>query len=161
MIDCLNKNSQYLVTMTELLGSQVFQNDGLQAMNDAFYLVIYGWLIKAYRFYSEMQMRDEIEHVQSLTLSVFGNPSIVHMIWKDINKNGSIKDVGSSIEIFSDYLKNPTLNVDKFLTLCLVLAGKKQEQRGTSVMEMLHNSIIKDDQSDSTLLAELIAFLSG
>lgn len=46
-------------------------------MNDAFYLVIYGWLNKAYSFYDEYQMLNEVDLVQNFTLTVFGNRSII------------------------------------------------------------------------------------
>lgn len=83
------------------------------------------------------------------------------MIWTDIERHDSIRDVGSTIVIFEDYLKNPTKDVQKFLTLCLVLAGKKHECRGASVTKLLENALVKDNQADSNILAELIAFLSG
>lgn len=43
----------------------------------------------------------------------------------------------------------------------LVLSGNKREPKGTSVVEMLEKTKIKDGPVDSNLLAEMIAFLSS
>ena len=61
MVKCLKEEPQLLVAITELLRSEVFRCDDLQPMNDAFYLVIYGWLNKACHFFEENNMDDEVE----------------------------------------------------------------------------------------------------
>jgi len=91
---------------------------------------------------------------------VLSNPAIVHQIWRDIDPTGPIGKVGVVLEIFSDYLRSPTRDISTFLHLCLVLAGKKHEKRGASILEMLENTLCQEEQAKSTLLAELIAFMS-
>jgi len=76
-----------------------------------------------------------------LTLSVLGNPSIVKLIWSELDDlNCNMNDVSKKIEIFRRFLENPTLNSQMFLMLVLVLSGNKREPKGTSVMEMLQNT---------------------
>ena len=43
--------------------------------------------------------------------------------------------------------------------LMLVLSGKKDEAKGTSVMELLQNTKTNAQGADSNLLIELIAYL--
>lgn len=72
------KTSDYAMTaIRELLGSEVFLSDELQPMNDAFYLVLYGWLIKAFGFFVNEGLGPERGLVEDLTLRVFRNPSII------------------------------------------------------------------------------------
>ena len=110
-------------------------------MNDAFYLVIYGWLNKACHFFEENNMDDEVEQVQSLTLQVLGNPQIIRLIWSQIgNRQGKIEELSKKIYIFRKSLEKPTQNIQKFLLLILVLSGNKKEPMGTNIMEMLMNT---------------------
>ena len=81
--------------------------------------------MKAYRFFSKNGLDTEVEHVQSLALTVLANPAIVRRLWKRINTNGSVKKIGAEIEIFRLYLDEPTRDVNTFLKICLVLAGKR------------------------------------
>ena len=66
-----------MTAIRELLCSEVFLSDELQAMNDAFYLVLYGWLIKAFGFFVKEGLGPERGLVEDLTLRVFRNPSII------------------------------------------------------------------------------------
>jgi len=125
MTDVLTNKPDYLTALTELLRSEVFVCESLQQLGDAFYLVIYGWLVKAYRFFNRNGLDTEVEHVQSLALTVLANPAIVRRLWKRINTNGSVKKIGAEIEIFRLYLDEPTRDVNTFLKICLVLAGKR------------------------------------
>lgn len=74
--------------------------------------------------------------------------------------------IGAEIEIFRPYLEEPTRDVNTFLNLCLVLAGKRNERRGTSIVTMLRNTKVRDEAAgemevgDSNLLIELIALVS-
>lgn len=52
-------------------------------MNHAFYLVIYGWLKLAFRFFQALQLEEEVDQVQVLTLQVLSNPSIIKVIWAE------------------------------------------------------------------------------
>lgn len=46
-----------------------------------------------------------------LTLSVLGNPSIVKLIWSELDdQQNNMNDVSKKIEIFKIFLENPTLN---------------------------------------------------
>jgi len=63
MTSVLEKDPTCLVAMTELLRSQVFHSVKTQQMTDAFYLVIYGWLVKAYRFFTKAKLLGEVEQV--------------------------------------------------------------------------------------------------
>ena len=53
-------------------------------MNDAFYLVLYGWLIKAFGFFVKEGLGPERGLVEDLTLRVFRNSSIIQRIWAEI-----------------------------------------------------------------------------
>ena len=81
MLKSLEESRNHLVAMNELLRSEVFVSDSLQSMNDAFYLVIYSWLIRAHKLFDEMNLQDEVDQVQMFTLSVLRNPEIIKMIW--------------------------------------------------------------------------------
>ena len=54
MTKSLERDAKLLVAITALLRSEVFRCDTLQSMNDAFYLVIYGWLNRAHRFFESV-----------------------------------------------------------------------------------------------------------
>ena len=45
------EDARILVATTDLLRSEAFRSNKLYSMNDAFYLVIYGWLNRAHRFF--------------------------------------------------------------------------------------------------------------
>ena len=66
-----------MTAIPRLLGSEVFISDELHQMNDAFYLVLYGWLIQAHRFFMKEGLVAERGLVEDLTLRVFRNPSII------------------------------------------------------------------------------------
>ena len=51
MVKSLESDPKLLVVITEIIRSEVFRCDELQQMNHAFYLVIYGWLKLAFRFF--------------------------------------------------------------------------------------------------------------
>lgn len=55
----LSQKTSYLVTITNILDSQVFKNDSLSQSADAFHLVIFGWLVKAYRFFDSHRHLDK------------------------------------------------------------------------------------------------------
>ena len=61
MRTALCRDSQYVVTLTEVLRSQAFHSESLSSMNEAFYLVIFGWLVKAYRFFEAEHLAKEID----------------------------------------------------------------------------------------------------
>ena len=52
-------------------------------MVQAFYLVIYGWLKIAYSFFKDINMNEEVDHIQIMTLRVLGYPSIIRLIWSE------------------------------------------------------------------------------
>lgn len=161
MLKSLEESRNHLVAMNELLRSEVFVSDSLQSMNDAFYLVIYSWLIRAHKLFDEMNLQDEVDQVQMFTLSVLRNPEIIKMIWAKLDDlDCSMKDVSEALEIFKGFLEKPTRNPQMFLSLMLALSGKKNEPKGTSVLYMLEKSKVDGDGSNSNLLAELIAYLS-
>ena len=46
-----------------------------------------------------------------LTLSVLGKPSIVKLIWSELDDlQSNMNDVSKNIEIFKKFLENPTLD---------------------------------------------------
>lgn len=102
------KDSQYIVTLTEVLRSQAFHSESLSYMMEAFYLVIFGWLVKAFRLFEANNLAKEIEQVQTLTFIVLGNPQLVGRLWLDIDSSGSIHKVKDSLEMFSRCLREPT-----------------------------------------------------
>lgn len=166
MTEALQSDPKYLVALTELLCSQVFHSESLQQLSDAFYLVVYGWLVKAYRFFKSHGLAEEVDQVQSLALQVLANPAILNVLWLDIDTHSSIEKVGKVIEIFEPYLKEPAKDAGKFLALCLVLAGKRHEKRGATILEMLQKTEVHPERgrghdNPSNLLAELIGYLSS
>ena len=93
---------------------------------------------------------------------MLSNRSIIETIWAEIDDlSCDIKNVSKAIPIFKKYLENPTMNIIKFFQLVLVLSGNKREPKGTSVLEMLERTKIKEGQVDSNLLSEMIAYLSS
>lgn len=96
MVDALLNNSQFLVAINELVNSEVYRNDELYQMSPAFYHVLYGWLKLAFRFFDKMDMKEEVDNVQVLTLNVMSNHSIIRLIWDELegeNRGGQIKNL--------------------------------------------------------------------
>ena len=115
-----------MAAIPRLLREEVFTSDELHQMNDAFYLVLYGWLIQAHRFFMKEGLVAERGLVEDLTLTVFRSPSIIGRIWAEIPNRQDLEDIGRRIEIFGRIVTNPMEDTHKFLGLILVLSGNRR-----------------------------------